>query len=440
MRKKEFRVSCSDPLVQNSFSANSHLKELERRIAQSKALNAKNFAESARLAMLRDELDQREGEIEDKEDKERAKDNQIQQLKDAANVSVGPCPFSKAGKCNENISQLCRKDLVAHFGKHVKIGASPQVSSSSFNCPLLLPSGNLCNNSIDITPCGTALKAHFQHNCQPCTVQLTTIQQGSSAVLEELARRLPEYEAFSKKMKTAADKARSDNAREFPGATSSGLGAAVEDPIIAPPKPGKGNKSPPKPPKPLAPLPKPNGDKNADPVTEGGTETDQSATTGFARKRKTTASPRKASAKTTAGSKRKKAVIDDDEEDGSGEHPGFLFAKTPGTGKRQRVMREESFGMASSAGGDDSGDGDMMGRETGTKPVGVRRTTRATSGTPGPSVGSAPAPVARKVGRPRGRPVTDEDDLEEEEEEEEVEIVRSPAKRGRQSPAKKGTK
>lgn len=422
--------------------------ELERRIAQSKALNAKNFAESARLAMLRDELDQREDEIADKEDKDGAKDNEIRQLKSAANVSVGPCPFSKAGKCNENISQLCRKDLVAHFEKHVKTGVSPQVSSSSFNCPLLLPSGGLCDKSIDITPCGTALKAHFQHNCQPCTVQPTTIQQsittlqpGSSAVLEELARRLPEYEDFSKKMKAAADKARFDNARECPGATSNGSGTVVEDPIIAPPKPEKRNKSPPKPTKPpTRPLPKPDGDKNADPVTEGGTETDQPTTTGFARKRKTTASPRKVSAKIPAGSKRKKAVIDDDdEEDGSGEHPGFLFLKTPRTGKRQRVMREESFGMASSAGGDDSGDGDMMDRETSARPVGVRRATRATSGTPGPSVGLAPAPVARKVGRPRGRPAAGEDDLEEEAEEEE-EVVRSPAKRGRQSPAKKGAK
>ena len=173
-----------------------------------------------------------------------------------------------------------------------------------------------------------------------------------------------------------------------------------------------------------------------------GTDTD-GGTIGFgprSRKHKaTSAFPRKVSAKTPAGSKRKKAAIDEDEDDGSGEHPGFLFPKTSRTGKKQRVVREESFGLTSRVSGDESGEGDLD-REVNARPVGLRRTTRATSGTSAPTMNLA-VPVVRKAGRPRTRPTTEEDDLEEVNEEEvEAEIVRSPAKRVRQSPAKKRAK
>jgi len=255
--------------------------------------------------------------------------------------------------------------------------------------------------------------------------------------MEELRRRLPEYLAFSDQMKAEADKARIANAEECPEGTSSGSGTVEPDPPILPSvKTGKNKPSSPnKGGKPKAPpLQKTPGETPPEPTIEGETDT-QPTTTGFARKRNAAASSRKASGKTPAGTKRKKATVDNDEE-GSGEHPGLLFPKTPRTGKRQRLMKEESLGMASSAGGNDSGSGDMD-REMSARPVGVRRTTRATSGTPGPGVGLA-APVARKVGRPRGRQVGDEDYLEEEEEA--AEILRSPAKRGRQSPAKKVAK
>jgi hypothetical protein len=385
--------------------------------------------------MLRDELDQREEEIADTEDTRTEKEIEIRQLKAAANIRVGPCPFSTVNKCTEDISQLSRKALVDHFQKHVKgngVATLSQTSSSSFNCPLLLPNGGLCKQSIAITPCGTAVKAHYQHNCQPGTVQPNTIQQftiqpgswptGRSAAEIELIKKLPYMVDFNATMQVEADRARITNDKDCP--------ESVENPNALDPVATGGNKE--------SPLSTPAGETNPDTTNSGGGDTDTGPTaTGFARKRKTTASPRKVSAKTPAGSKRKKAVMDEEEEEGSGEHPGFLFPKTPRSGKRQRVIREETFGMAGSAGGDDSGDGDMMDRETSARLVGVRRTTRATSGTPGPIVGLV-APVAKKGGRPRGRQA-DEDDLEEEEEEE-MEIIRSPAKRGRQSPAKKGAK
>jgi hypothetical protein len=109
-------------------------------------------------------------------------------------------------------------------------------------------------------------------------------------------------------------------------------------------------------------------------------------------------------------------VIEDNEVE-TGD-PAFLLSKTPRGGKRQRTMRDTSLGVASSA----------EGNEVSVQPV-VRRTTRATSGTPGPSM--AP-PVAKRAPRPRAGK------LEEASEEEEAGIMRSPGKRGRPKSARKG--
>ena len=169
-----------------------------------------------------------------------------------------------------------------------------------------------------------------------------------------------------------------------------------------------------------------------EPAQDGDTETGPKSpqdSTGFDRRRKAPASARKASGKTPAGSKRKKAMIEDEEDD-VGPYSGLKAAKTPRGGKRQKttMVRAASSGLESSTVESDSGEEEPLA-----PPVSVRRTTRATSGTPGPTL--AP-PVARRAGRPKGR--AGDAQLDEADEEEEVEILRSPGKRGRpQSPRKR---
>jgi hypothetical protein len=401
--------------------------------------------------------------------------NKIRELENAAKKSVGSCPFriNEHQNCMVDISGLCRVGLVNHFKTHAAGAGNtgPIEGPTTFNCPLVLSNGNACNHQITIMPCGGQITAHYQHKSQPHSGPA-----GQSAAELELSRRLPEFQAFSEKMRAAADKARADNARDFPdqspeGSSSSMVEAENPEAISRPQgHTGKNKNSPTK----LSNKPTSSKTAKASSPTKkaatakltpaakstnetstintslendeglqqaAGTDTD-AGTTGLAprsRKRKaaSTASPRKVSGKTPAAAKRKKVDVAGDEDEGSGEHPGFLFPNTLGFGKRQKGVREETLELASSVGGDVSAEADLD-REVSAKPAGVRRTTRATSGTPGPSVNLA-VPVARKAGRPRTRPAAEEDALDELEEEE-AEILMSPAKRGRKSPAKKGAR
>lgn len=369
--------------------------ELERRILDARALTAHNNAEDVHLSLKRRELDEREKAIRNHE---------------------------------------------AGLGIHVPQGAGLQNSSGTFKCPLLKPCGSVCNQEIAITPCSGELKAHYQHNCQPCG------DNCGGSTLQELLRLYPELNAGSTKLRAAAEKAKAQKTKELPGPCSIPCGGNATDAIsgtvdgeeVVPPMPTAGEgKSPSKAPAPKAaksaskakktPPSDPPADESDeaedDPNLQPVSGTDNPETTGFERrshKRKALASPRKVSGKATSGSKRKKAVIEDNNDE-AGDNPGYLFPKTPRGGKRQRTMREESFA------GDESGEGNMD-RETSTQPVGVRRITRATSGTPGPSMA---APVAKKVGRPTV------DQLKEADEEEEAEVMRSPGKRGRPKSSKK---
>jgi hypothetical protein len=390
--------------------------ELENRIKEAKRLTAQNRAADARLVQKRFELQIRQNTIKAKE----------------AGLGI-QAPESTAG---------------------------PATLPDAFNCPLLRPDGSVCNQRITITACGGQIKAHYQHNYVPGVENsgggAIHIPQELQAlvVLQEFYRLYPSFKETSDRMQAAADKIRAEQ-KSTTGPTEStgpatgdqnagtsqtaagGTTGTTEKPNAGPPEtiaPGTAGTGPQK----LPPgKPKPAEDPTIvipepEPAQDGDTETGPKSpqdSTGFDRRRKAPASARKASGKTPAGSKRKKAMIEDEEDD-VGPYSGLKAAKTPRGGKRQKttMVRAASSGLESSTVESDSGEEEPLA-----PPVSVRRTTRATSGTPGPTL--AP-PVARRAGRPKGR--AGDAQLDEADEEEEVEILRSPGKRGRpQSPRKR---
>jgi hypothetical protein len=385
MTGKELRVSgyiC--PTLKMLIST---VTELEKRILEDKALRAHNAVE-AHLALKKKELDEREKAIRNHE---------------------------------------------AGVGIQVPPSAGLRPSSDTLKCSLLKSCGAVCNQETNITSCCGEVKAHCQHNCQPCGDNC-----GGSA-LQELIRRYPELKAGSDKMRAAAEKAKAQRAKDCSSQVQAWCGGNATDAtsgtvdgeeahrpasgngkspqIVSPSKP---KKAPPKVKKTMpaqpadereeeAENPDAGGNSNLQPIFESGNSESAGVERG-SRKRNITASPRKVSGKAAVGSKRKKAVIEDnDDETGD---PAFLLSKTPRGGKRQRTRRDTSLGVASSA----------EGNEVRDQPVVVRRTTRATSGTPGPSM--AP-PVAKRAQRPRAG------HLEEASEEEEAGMMRSPGKRAK---------
>jgi len=325
--------------------------------------------------------------------------------------------------------------------------AEPTNLPDAFNCPLLKPDGSVCNQRIAITACGTEVKAHYQHNCIPGVVNCGStpgqvqVPLGAGFDMGEFIKIFPIWKAGSDRMQRESNGIRARKAKaEKTGVTEptqegpNAVGKPTEDPkdptshtIIPEPETVKPH------------SPKKNPTKQSQETTKSGSGADPPATedknpnksptdaTGFDGRRKAAPSARKASGKTPA--KRKKAMIED-EENAVGGYPEPMAATMPRGGKRQKTMmgRAPSLGLESSVPGSDSGEEEPLA-----PPVGVRRTTRATSGTPGPSL--AP-PVARRAGRPKAR--AGDAQLDEENEEEEVEVMRSPAKRGRpQSPRKR---
>jgi hypothetical protein len=374
----------------------SIVTELEKRILEDRALRAHNNAVEACLALKKKELDEREKAIRNHE---------------------------------------------AGLGIQVPPSTGLKTSSDTLKCSLLKSCGHVCNQETNITSCSGEVKAHCQHSCQPCEDNC-----GGSA-LQELIRRYPELKAGSDKMRAAAEKAKAEKVKDCSSQIQALCGGNATDATSGTaegeeaPRPAAGNgKSPQKgsPSKPkkamdkvkktVPPQPAKQSEEVGSPDAEGNpniqpiSENDNSESTGFERrshKRKITASPTKVPGKTAVGSKRKKAEIEDNEDE-TGD-PAFLLSKTPRGGKRQRTMRDTSLGVASSA----------KGNEVSDQPAVLRRTTRATSGTPGPSM--AP-PVAKRASRPRAG------QLEEASEEEEAGMMRSPAKRGRPKSPKKGAK
>ena len=383
--------------------------ELENRIAEQKNLRAHNNAENARLIQKRNELEVREGAI----------------------------------KIQEAVLMIQTPESIGE----------PANLPDAFNCPLLRPDGSICSSRIEITACGTQIKAHYQHNCVPGVESCGGIPVQNKDPIKaafdtrELLRLFPAMKESSDRLQREADrirKLRNSNAnQEEPTNTAKedpNDGTPTKDPttgtvtpeIFNPPlPPTTGPKSPSKsPPENPSNANKEAGSQQHDPAASDDDDPNKSPTTatGFDRRRKAAPSARKASAKTPAGSKRKKPMIED-EDNAVGGYPDLMAAKTPRGGKRQKTMmaRPSSLGHESSVLGSGSGEEEPL-----IPPVGVRRTTRATSGTPGPSL--AP-PVARRAGRRKGRA---EDAQLDEADEEEVEVMKSPAKRGRpQSPRKR---
>ncbi|KAE9366903.1 hypothetical protein N431DRAFT_487373 [Stipitochalara longipes BDJ] len=396
------------------------IQELENRIAESKRLNAHNKAEDARLFQKRAEINARESAIKAKE------------------AALGiKAPESTAG---------------------------PARLPDAFNCPLLKPDGSVCNQRITITACGGQIKAHYQHNCVPgvnnCGSTAIQIREPLQAgpTLQELYRLYPSLKDGSDRLQAAADRARAaqnskpnptkptppapedPNADKFHTATPE----AINPPSSTMNKPKSPKKGSPKTTEPLATanksacaasqLPAEDSlaeDPNPKPTKNNDSDIDITSpkdATGFDRRRKAAPSARKASGKTPAGSKRKKATIEDEEDDVGG-HFGLMGAKASKGGKRQKTttVRAPSSGLESSILGSDSAEEEPLAPL-----VGIRRTTRATSGTPGPNL--VPS-IARKAGRPKGRAGNAQLD---EADEEEFEVMRSPGKRARpQSPKKR---
>lgn len=315
----------------------STITELEKRILEDRALRAHNNAVEARLALEKNELDEREKAIRKHE---------------------------------------------AGLGIQVPPGAGLETSSDTLKCSPRKSCGSVCNGELNITPCDGERKAHCQHNCQSCRDNC-----GGSA-LQELVRKYPELKDGSDKMRAAAEKAKAQKAEDCSSQHEALCGGNATDATSGTvegeeaPRPAAGNgKSPQKgsPSKPKKATPKVkktmprqppdqsaeevrNPDAEFNPNIRPISESDNSESTGFERR----------------GRKRKKAVVEDNEDE-TGD-PTFLLPKTPRGGKRQRTMRNTSLGVASSAEGSEVS-GQLV----------VRRITRATSGTPGPSMGSARA-------------------------------------------------
>ncbi len=323
------------------------------------------------------------------------------------------------------------------LGIQVPPSAELGTSSDSLKCPLE-PCGAVCNHEVNITPCGGELKAYCQHNCQPCG------ENCGGSVLQALIRKYPELKVGSDKMRAAAEKAKAHKAQDCSSqhqglcggnATDTTSGTVEGEEALRPAagnvkspqkgSPSKPKKAPPKVKKTMPPRPAGQSEEVQNPDAQGNpnirpiSESGNSESPGFERrnrKQNITASARKVSGKTAIGSKRKKAVIEENEAEAGDLE--FLVSKTHRGGKRQRTMSDTSLGVASSA----------EGNEVSAQPL-VRRTTRATSGTPGPSMALS---VAKRAPHPRAG------QLEEASEEEEAEIRRSPRKRGTTKSPKKG--